>query len=432
MKDSKGNDFPTMYYSCSNKPMGEVLYELSSDDVTRDGIYTFKVKLVTDTRDPQGSVSAVLFWFPIESADVEVSSGAGSGTDEFAFWYGGETYSAYLSATNTRIAQKFTTPSYGKVLPDYLAINKDPGGTLTGYFQIETDSSGDPSGSYLCKTNTQTLRSSIQSEAIFFRDTANLLDPSTDYWLVFYRTSGSGGFYASNNGPADRVKYYDGSWNLDTVENLKFAISSSLQERYMAEGTGTDLDTANIISVVPTKSNYDKINMVTLNCGDDPNGVPIIIDVLAQGASFSFGIRSKLEYKDFAKVWIKGHPEPDGILRSYPHTYNDGTHVEDYEDYVDACVQYAKDEGRFYGLQLIRQLSKGQGPKWEMNITMRGTNEFSVGQRVNPDFRTIGIGSELSNYGKSNSIQKRIFYISGINHNLDSNGWRTTLNVLEE
>ncbi|MHA1286090.1 MAG: hypothetical protein ACTSPB_01680 [Candidatus Thorarchaeota archaeon] len=405
-----GTAFPTKGYSCDNKPFGEVLIDLSSQEYTGDGPYQFGVEISNDG-------TAFLRWQPAGSTKNHLVANYALDPDT-------TTSTVTIDSTNTRYAQRFRTRSLSETyyLKDKITdvfFEMRPGGSLQGYWTIEADSGGNPSGTALTQTDTITLKPVPYT--ISFNDSLEV-EPSTYYWLVFYRTAGTGSFYATEIDNllnlTIKAKYYNGSWIDDPLKRLSHAISILNESITIREEEGA-IAATNILDIQTSRSSYDQINAVAVYCGEDPNGVPIIVDRVDANASFSGGMRTKYISVDLARKWIKEHPEPD----DYESATIDGVTLEDYTDYVNLCRNSVRAEGWAVAGRELSKIAMEGKPKWEVNLKIRGNNSYYIGQGVKIYARNVDV---------SYQIYRSNFYVSGIQHNIGVDGWTTSLRLVEQ
>lgn len=140
-------------------------------------------------------------------------------------------YTTTGTATNSitiprpKTAQKITSGASVTSLSG-IQLYMSSGGTLVGNARVETDSSGNPSGTLADDPDSQktgvTLTANSTSTIDF--STEATISNSTDYWIVFEKSTGGGTFQGGTTGTTDRCKYYQsGTWTLSSsVENIYF------------------------------------------------------------------------------------------------------------------------------------------------------------------------------------------------------------------
>lgn len=151
--------------------------------------------------------------------------------------------SEQIGATNTRIAQKMVVTDERFVQHFNFQVTH-VSGTPTYTVRLETDNSGDPSGT-LAFTGAELTgfqpSNGTATAGVF--DKGEYLTTGT-YWLVAESTAGEATFDGNTGGTADQVKYYDGAWNLSTsVENLNLELIGGVPPhgfRIFASGGGVD------------------------------------------------------------------------------------------------------------------------------------------------------------------------------------------------
>ena len=120
---------------------------------------------------------------------------------------------------NTKIAQKFTTPSDMDHIGE-VAFQQSASGNLFGTVSIQSDNSGQPSGTPIPngQVTSVTLNPGSPTEISLSNNPA--VSPLTTYWLVFEATSGSGAFDGGATTPNDQCIFYNGFWQTSSqVEN---------------------------------------------------------------------------------------------------------------------------------------------------------------------------------------------------------------------
>jgi len=99
-------------------------------------------------------------------------------------------------------------------------------GTLVVNVRVETDNSGEPSGTL---AHTNAFKNSVileedEDTVVFFDNMATITD-ATDYHLVIEVVSGIGYLRGTNTGATQYVKYYDGTWHDSTnIKDLIFQV----------------------------------------------------------------------------------------------------------------------------------------------------------------------------------------------------------------
>lgn len=128
------------------------------------------------------------------------------------------------TTTYTKIAQLFLTDG---LYINGASLKMATGGTLEGNIRIETDNSGEPSGT-LAHANLLIENVTLTPELL--QDIFTLLEGTvtdvTSLWLILEITSGSGQLKGTTSGTADQVKIWNGSaWVLSSnIENLTFRV----------------------------------------------------------------------------------------------------------------------------------------------------------------------------------------------------------------
>jgi len=397
-KRDRETAFPYISYSCSNKSMSDILDELSSDVYTQDGPYDWKLSVDNAKR------RVSLIWGPREK-------------DKFAYETLDNEYTTYDSSSVTQVAQKLSFT--GDTTFEATAVSLTSFGTdLTGYISLNADS-GDEPGDELISTASQDIHSG-DLELSF--STTYLIDPGYTMWIVLHLESGSATVQGTSTGNSN-MKYYDGSWNTETaLNNMAHDLYGFTLEKSFDINKRDD-----VISVKPEKSYYDIPNLVTLNCGKDPSGVPIIIDVLSESTAYTYGVKTIVKSRpELAEEWINENGEPD----EYPEDV-DGTEVSNYSGYVELCRDRVEEKGRGTGKEILKAIGENNIPKWSIDLTMLGTHDYKVGQMIRFQSDNLGVHRRSLGSGGANRLALGDFRIEGITHEIDPSGWYTTLNLLE-
>jgi hypothetical protein len=123
------------------------------------------------------------------------------------------------STTNTKLSWQFT--SDGTKI-NGIVLKQAGGGNLIGNVRIETDNSGEPSGT-LVHSNAHLENVELldpDKTVVWFADEA-IVTTATVYHVVFNVISGIGSLRGTTTGTADMTKFYNGTWNLSAeIENL--------------------------------------------------------------------------------------------------------------------------------------------------------------------------------------------------------------------
>jgi hypothetical protein len=395
LKQDRDTSFPVISYSCSNKAMSDVLDELSSDTYTQDGSYDWKLSVDNQNRQ------ITLVWGP-------------SKKDKLAYHNRSDENKVY---TCERIAQRIEFRSNNKFESTACSLTSF-GTDLTGYISLNADAGTEP-GDELIRTASQDIHSGDLE--LYFTST-HQIDPDTTYWLVLHVESGSATVQGSVTGTSN-VMYYDGSWNDESeIYNMSYNLYGNLVETHLDTNSRDD-----IISVKPEKSYYDIPNLITLDCGKDPSGVPIIIDVLSESTAYTYGIKTVVKSRpELAEEWISENPEPE----DYPEDV-DGTAVSNYSGYVELCRDRVEEKGRRTGKKILNSIGENNVPKWRMDVTMIGNHDYRIGQNIRFESDKLGVHYRRDGSGGANRLGLGDFRVEGITHEIDPSGWYTTLNLLE-